>query len=61
MTRKLGDFLVYGIVVAGILVLTANANGAKFVESLGGVLTGFVGAVTGRNVGGNVPVSGPVR
>lgn len=50
MGRRAGDFLVYGVVLAGILVLTANPNGAGFVESLGSVLTGFTGAVTGRNV-----------
>lgn len=50
MSRRIGDFFVYGLVVAGILLLTANANGAGFVNALGNVLTGFTGAVTGRNV-----------
>lgn len=61
MQRRAGDFLVYSIVVAGILVLTANQNGSSFVESLGSVLAGFTGAVTGRNVTvGNTKVSGRV-
>lgn len=62
MQRRIGDFFVYGIVVAGILVLTANPNGASFVNSLGNVLTGFTGAVTGRNVttSGGTSVGGKV-
>lgn len=61
MQRRAGDFIVYGIVVAGILVLTANQNGSAFVESLGSVLTGFTGAVTGRTVSvGSTKVSGKV-
>ncbi len=61
MSRKVGDFLVYGLVVAGILVLTANKNGAGFINALGNVLTGFTGAITGRNVStAGVKVTGRV-
>lgn len=61
--RRVWDIFVYGIVVAGILVLTANANGANFVSSLGGAVTGFAGAITGRTVSsgkGTTSVSGTV-
>ena len=61
MSRRVGDFLVYSVVVAGILVLTAHKNGADFVNALGNVLTGFTGAITGRNVAtSGVKVSGRV-
>lgn len=62
MSRRIGDFFVYGLVVAGILVLTANKNGANFVEQLGAVLTGFTGVITGRNVStGGAKVTGRIQ
>lgn len=49
--RKMWDFLVYGIVVAGILVLTRpGSQGPSFVSSLGGAIAGFGQAVTGQKV-----------
>ena len=61
MSRRVTDFFVYGIVVAGILVATANKNGANLVTSVGNVLTGFTGAITGRTVStSGVSISGKV-
>lgn len=48
--RRFWDFLVYGIVVGGIYVLTMNKNGSAFVSSLGGTVVGFAQAVTGQTV-----------
>ena len=45
------DYLVYGIVVAGILVLTRKGSqGPQFVKALGGSVTGFAQAVSGQKV-----------
>ena len=61
MSRRVGDFFVYGIVVAGILVLTSTKNGASFVNALGNVIVGFTGTITGRNVStAGVKVGGKV-
>lgn len=47
--KGLWDFLVYGIVVAGILVLTRpGSQGPAFVKSLGGSLVAFAQAVSGQ-------------
>ncbi len=47
----LSQFLVYGVIVAGILVLVRNgSNGAGFVKALGGSLTNFVQGITGQKV-----------
>lgn len=44
-------FLVYGIVVGGILVLTRpGSQGPAFVKNLGGTVIGFAQAVTGQKV-----------
>ena len=49
--RRAWDFLVYGIVVAGILVLTRpGSQGPAFVSSLGRTLTGFAQGVSGQKV-----------
>lgn len=49
--RRFWDFLVYGIVVGGIYVMTApKSQGPAFVSSLGGAITGFAQAVTGQSV-----------
>lgn len=49
--RRFYDFLVYGIIVGGIFVMTRpGSQGPKFVSSLGGALTGFAQAVTGQPV-----------
>lgn len=46
--RRFWDFLVYGIVVAGILVLTRpGSQGPQFVTSIGQGIVGFVLAITG--------------
>lgn len=48
--RRLFDFLVYGIVVAGILVLTRpGSQGPAFVTSIGQGLVGFIQAITGSS------------
>lgn len=49
--RRMWDFLVYGIVVGGILVLTRpGSQGPGFVSALGGAVAGFGQAVTGQKV-----------
>ena len=49
--KALRDFLVYGVVVAGILVLVRpGSQGAAFVKSLGGAAIGFVQGITGQKV-----------
>lgn len=49
--RRLWDFLVYGIIVGGILVLTRpGSQGPGFVSALGSALTGFAQGVTGQKV-----------
>jgi hypothetical protein len=51
MGRRFFDFLVYGIVVGGILVLTRpGSQGPGLVKGLGGALIGFSQAVTGQRV-----------
>jgi len=51
MKSSIGQFLVYGVIVAGILVLVRNgSNGAGFVKALGGSLTNFVQGITGQKV-----------
>ena len=51
--RRFWDFLVYGIVVGGIYVMTApKSQGPAFVSAIGGGITGFAQAVTGQNVTG---------
>lgn len=45
------DYFIYGIVVAGILVLTRKGSqGPAFVKAIGGSLTGFAQAVSGQKV-----------
>ena len=49
MSKSFGEFLVYGVIVAGILVLVRpGSQGAAFVKSLGGALTNFVQGITGQ-------------
>jgi hypothetical protein len=49
--NRIGDFLVYGIVVAGILVLTRpGSQGPKLVTALTSGLTGFAQGVSGQTV-----------
>lgn len=51
MTKGIRDFLVYGVIVAGILVLVRpGSQGAGFVRALGQTATGFVQAITGQKV-----------
>ncbi len=51
MTKGIRDFLVYGVIVAGILVLVRpGSQGAAFVRALGGSAVGFVQAITGQKV-----------
>lgn len=50
MRNNVTDFITYSFLVAGILVLTANKNGANFVTSLSNGYTGIVQAVTGQQV-----------
>lgn len=47
----MGDFLVYGIAVAGVLVLTRpGSQGPGLVKALGGGAIGFAQAVSGQRV-----------
>lgn len=49
--KRFWDFLVYGIIVGGILVLTRpGSQGPAFAKALGGTLIGFSQAVTGQKV-----------
>lgn len=49
MTKAFRDFLVYGIFVAGLLVLVRpGSQGASFVKALGGATTNFVQGITGQ-------------
>lgn len=49
--RRFWDFLVYGIIVAGILVLTRpGSQGPSFISAIGTSLTGFAQGVSGQNV-----------
>jgi len=49
--RRFFDYLVYGIIIAGILVLTRpGSQGPGFVKALGGSVTGFAQAVSGQKV-----------
>ena len=49
--KAVRDFLVYGIVVAGILVVVRpGSQGAAFVKNLGGAAIGFVQGITGQTV-----------
>lgn len=49
--RRAWDFLVYGIVVSGILVLTRpGSQGPNLVTSVGRGVTGFAQGVSGQNV-----------
>ena len=48
------DFLVYGVIVAGILVLVRQGSqGAGFVQAVGKTLVGFVQSITGQKVSVN--------
>lgn len=48
---RIGDFLVYGIAVAGVLVLTRpGSKGPQFAGSLGKSVIGFAQAVSGQRV-----------
>lgn len=49
--RRMWDFAVYGIAVAGILVLTRpGSQGPSFVTAIGRALSGFGQAVSGQKV-----------
>lgn len=49
MSKSFGEFLIYGVIVAGILVLVRpGAQGASFVKAIGGSLTNFVQGITGQ-------------
>lgn len=49
--RRFWDFLVYGIIIGGILVLTRpGSQGPGLVSALGGAVSGFGQAVTGQKV-----------
>lgn len=51
MSKGIRDFLVYGVMVAGILVLVRpKSQGANFVRALGQAATGFVQSITGQRV-----------
>lgn len=45
------DFLVYGVIVAGILVLVRpGSQGSGFVGAIGRTAVGFVQGITGQKV-----------
>lgn len=45
------DFLVYGVIVAGILVLVRpGSQGSAFVGNIGRAAIGFVQGITGQKV-----------
>lgn len=45
------DFLVYGVIVAGLLVLVRpGSQGAAFVGTIGRTAIGFVQGITGQTV-----------
>jgi len=47
--KGIRDFLVYGVIVAGVLVLVRpGSQGAAFVSALGRAAVGFVQAITGQ-------------
>lgn len=49
--RRFWDFAVYGLAVAGVLVLTRpGSQGPGLVTSIGGALTGFAQGVSGQSV-----------
>lgn len=49
--KRAFDWIVYGFVVAGILVLTRpGSQGPGFVKAIGGSLTNFAQAVSGQKV-----------
>ena len=51
MSNRLGDFLVYGIIVGGILVLSRpGSQGPQLVTAVTSGLTGFAQGVTGQKV-----------
>lgn len=49
--KAVRDFLVYGVIVAGILVVVRpGSQAAGFVRAIGQAGTGFVQAITGQKV-----------
>ena len=49
--RRFYDFLVYGIIVGGILVLTRpGSQGPGFIQQIGRGLIGFVQSATGQRI-----------
>ena len=49
--KAVRDFLVYGVIVAGILVLVRpGSQGSSFVKAIGGSAIGFVQGITGQKV-----------
>jgi hypothetical protein len=53
MSNRIGDFLVYGMVVAGILVLTKQGSqGPAIVTNIGGAFAGVIRAASGQKAAG---------
>lgn len=51
MSKALRDFLVYGVIVAGILVVVRpGSQGATVVKNLGSTVVGFIQGITGQKV-----------
>lgn len=51
MSKGIRDFFVYGIIVAGILVVSRpGSNAAGVLRAIGQTATGFVQAITGQKV-----------
>ena len=51
MSKAIRDFFVYGIIVAGILVVVRpGSQGAAFVGQIGRTAVGFVQGITGQKV-----------
>jgi len=50
--NRLADFLVFSLVVAGIMVLTrSGSQGPQFVRAIGGAVSQVINAATGTPAG----------
>jgi hypothetical protein len=49
--KAIRDFAVYGVIVAGVLVVVRpGSTAAGFVRAIGSAASGFVQAITGQRV-----------
>ncbi len=60
--RRFWDFLVYGIAISGIVVLTRpGSQGPKLIQAIFGGLTDFAKGVSGQGLTYTATQSGPVK